>query len=223
MAFWTFTHDIEKQMQASGFASFQKVYQSFRPGIKSSSGTLAPDAGISVFTLQNRFLVLEVAHSRREKYVLRKARTYLLHTIHQIKIVLVVVVDKKPTSKGQIADVDTLSAATDTVHVHVCRYMLDTLEVDVKSLRIFPGPLPEDTFAITWSDVNNFPWNKTVESMGMPPETPEPVCHVNFHDLYWTAMRLADHVRAHLYVPPKFQPGEEDRANLKKLKYLPDV
>lgn len=216
-------------MQASGFASFQKVYQSFRPGIKSSSGTLAPDAGISVFTLQNRFLVLEVAHSRREQDILRKARTYLLHAIHKIKIVLVVVVNKRPTSKGQIADVDTLSAETDTVRVHVCRTMpVGTLEVDVKSLRIFPGPLPEDTFAITWSDVNNFPWKKNVESMGMPPETPEPVCHINFHGLYWTAMRLVGHVEAHQYVPPKFQPSEEDRwtlkhANIKKLKYLPDL
>jgi hypothetical protein len=142
--------------------------------------------------------------------------------------VLVVVVDKKPTLSGRTTDVDVLCAETDTVHVHVCRYMLDTLKFDVKSLQIFPGPLPEDTFKITWSDINSASWNTTVESMSVPPETPEPVSHINFHGLYWTAMRLAGHVKDHHYVPPKFQPGEEDRwalthAYLKKLKYLPDL
>jgi hypothetical protein len=189
---------------------------------------LTPDASISIHSRQNSFLVLEVAHSRRENDVLRKARRYLLHTFHQIKIVLVVVVDKKPTSKGQIVDADTLFAETDTVRVHVCRYMLDTLEFDVKSLQIFPGFLPEDTFEIKWSDVNTASWNTTVESMGVPPETPEPVCRINFHGLYWTAMRLAGQANVHHYVPPKFQPGEENRwalthANLKKLKYLLDL
>jgi hypothetical protein len=215
-------------MQASGFASSQKLWQTHRADIITASGTLTPDASISIINPQNRFLMLEVTHSQRERDALHKARRYLLHTFHEIKIVLVVVVDKKPTLKDQIADADTLSAESDTVRVHVCRYMLDTLEFDVKSLRIFPGPLPEDTFEITWSDINTASWNTTVESMGMPPGTPEPVSHINFHALYWTAMRLASQVKAHHYVPPKFQPGEEDswaltHANLKKLKYLPDL
>jgi hypothetical protein len=70
-----------------------------------------------MFGPRDRFLILEVAHSRREKDVLRKAQTYLLDTNQQIRIVVLVIVDKKPLPTSRIADAEKLCAETDSMQV----------------------------------------------------------------------------------------------------------
>lgn len=87
---------------------------------------------------------------------------------------------------SQIANRDKLCAETDTVHVHVCKFVQKpncvTGEYVVKRLQIFPGPMPEDTFEIAWSDINAGFWKKAKVDMGLPNDTPQPVCRINFHE-----------------------------------------
>jgi hypothetical protein len=103
----------------------------------------------------------------------------------------------------------------------VCKYVQKpeyrTVEYVVERLQIFPGPIPEETFEIAWSDVNSGSWSRARDSMGLPADAPQPVCHVNFHDLYWTAMSLSGYVESVPWVPSK------DVVELKKVDYLTDL
>jgi hypothetical protein len=225
-AFCSFTSDIEKQILASDFLppsckERQIVWQTGRADIKTNSYSLTPDGSISMFGPRDRFLILEVAHSRREKDVLRKAQTYLLDTNQQIRIVVLVIVHKKPLPRSRIADAEKLCAETDGIHVYVCKYVQKpeyrTMEYVVERLQIFPGPIPEETFEIAWSDVNSGSWSRARDGMGLPADAPQPVCHVNFHDLYWTAMSLSGYVKSVPWVPSK------DAVELKKVDYLTDL
>jgi hypothetical protein len=227
-AFQSFTRNIEKQMLGSSFLPREyngrdTVWQSGRADIRTSSHCLTPDGSISAFGPRNRFLILEVAHAQREKDFLRKAQTYLLHTNERIKIVVVVIVDKKTIPRSQIANRDKLCAETDTVHVHVCKFIQKpdcvTGEYVVKRLQIFPGPMPEDTFEIAWSDINAGSWKKAKVGMGLPNDTPQPVCRINFHELYETARWLSGYVEPEPWgSPAMWDSGEED---LKGVDYLP--
>ena len=205
-AFWSFTRDIEEQILTSGFLprehkGRQTVWQSGRADVKTSRRSLTPDASISAIGVRKRFLILEVAHSLREKEALRKAKVYILDTNEKIKVVVVVIVDKKPTPRSQIADADKLCAETDTVHVHVLKCVEGSdwcaAECVVEKLQIFPGPEPKDTFELAWSDIHGGSWERARDEMGLPADTPRPVCQINFHELWDTARWLSGYREPH--------------------------
>ncbi|KAH0284019.1 hypothetical protein KCU62_g8623, partial [Aureobasidium sp. EXF-3399] len=191
--------DIENQMRASFVPQVKRkvIWQTRNTEVKTDSNDdMEPDGGLSFYKPDRTFLVLEVAHSQKEKKARRKAQRYVLETNRKIKIVVIVIVNKRPTPKGQSTTSVSLSAETDTVHVAVCKSIEEpdaiTGEYVVDRLQIFPGPVPEKTFDITWSDVNRGPWDRFRDGMRLPLDTPEPVCHVNFQDLHRIAMALAN-------------------------------
>lgn len=191
--------DIENQMQASFVPQINRriTWQTRNTRIRTDSDDdMEPDGGLSFYKPDRTFLVLEVAHSQREKKVRQKAQRYVLETNQKVKIVVIVIVNKRPTPKGETATPVGLSAETDTVHVAVCKSIEEpdaiTGEYVVDRLQIFPGPVPEQTFDITWSDINRGPWDRFRDGMRLPFDTPEPVCHVDFQGLHLIAMALAN-------------------------------
>ena len=114
--------DLKDQMLASFVPQLKhRVFWRTRTTeVKTDYDVMVPDGGLSFYKPDSTFLVLEVAHSQTEKAVRHKAQRYIQETNQQVRIVVIVVVNKRPTPKGQTAAPVSLSAETDTVHVLVC-------------------------------------------------------------------------------------------------------
>lgn len=195
--FVKFIDHIELQMKATFMPSqFQRrmVFQTRSSPVETSTSKSRPDGGISFYKRDETFLVYEVAHSQTEKAVRKKARDYVLDTNQRIKVVVVVSINKTPHPKDHAGSLVELSPETDTVHVSVCKFVEEPEAVSgeyvVDGLQIFPGAIPDETFEITWADVNRGPWDLFRDELNLSPDTPEPVCHVNFHGLHQIAMEL---------------------------------
>ena len=225
-AFWSFTRDIEEQMLTSGFLPRRykgrpTVRQRGRADVKTSRRSLTPDGSISAIGVNARFLILEVAHSKREKEALRKAQIYILDTNERIKVVVVVIVDKKPTPRSRIADARKLCAETDTVHVHVVKYVEGSdwcaAKCVVEKLQIFPGPEPKDTFELAWWDIHGGSWKRARVEMGLPADTPRPMCQINFRELWDTARRLSDYEEPDIGPFSTWDPAKESPKPKKRI------
>lgn len=210
-AFFPFSQDMADQLCDSHFLPPQykrgEILQSGSTQLKHGLRGLVPDAGISFFHSRNTFLVLEVAYSQKEKDAQHKAQRYILDTDGKTKFVVLVIVTKKPRKNManplssdtalQLLQEDNLSPDYDTVHVHVYKAVIKLLNIltgehPINKLQIFPGLAPDDTFTITWADINCGPWAKFRDGAKLLPETPEPTCAINFSALVSIARSLAN-------------------------------
>jgi len=224
-AFIPFSYDMADQLFASNFlpARYKRktIIQSGSTELKHSSGVLVPDASISFFNSRKTFLVLEVAYSQKERDAQRKARDYILDTDGKIKFVVLVIVTKQSRKKGADphqptippSENDSLSRDHDTVHVHVYKSVIrppNTLtgEHIIDRVKIFPGPAPEDTFPITWADINSGTWSDFCNGAKVPSDTPQPSCDINFSALVSIAHDLAGRVGDSREGTPLYQPEE---------------
>ena len=208
--FVNFSRDIARQLYESLFLPSPypeaTVIQTGSAAMKLNSSTLMPDAGIAFFDDNDIFLALEVAYSQKEHDAQRKAQKYILDSDGKIKFVVLVVVSKH-RSKNAVAstalsverhekDDSRLFPDRDTVHVHVYKPILQAENTltgahVIDGVKIFPGPAPNDTFLITWSDINAGAWAEFRRGAKLPPQTPEPTCDVNFSALVSMAYELA--------------------------------
>ncbi|KAL1305511.1 hypothetical protein AAFC00_002380 [Neodothiora populina] len=238
-AFIAYSHDIADQLYRSSFLPPQykrtKILQSGSTQLKNDFKGLVPDAGIAFFDVRRTFLVLEVAYSQKEANALQKAQRYLLNTNGRIKVVVLVIVTKKsgnvaiPSLSGSASQIpeDTLSPDTDTVHVHVHKAIqrppdILTGERSIDRLQIFPDIARNDTFTITWADINWGSWTNFCEGAKIRPNTPEPICQIDFSALVTIARDLAGQADDFGDGAPLYQPVYTELGTpcLKKETYL---
>lgn len=136
---------------------------------------------------------------------MRKGQSYILDSDGKITFVVLIIVTKKPRDNMAVArslleEDDSLSQDRHIVHVHVFKAKRLpggnlTGERLVDRVQIFPGPAPEDTFTITWADINCGTWANFRDAVRLLPDTPQPACEVNFSTLASIAMGLAGQAR----------------------------
>jgi hypothetical protein len=132
---------------------------------------------------------------------------------------VLVVVTKQSRKKGADpyqpdippSENDSLSPDRDTVHVHVYKSVIlppNTLtgEHIIDRVKIFPRPAPEDTFTITWADINSGTWPDFCNGAKLRLDTPQPSCNINFADLVSIARDLAGQADESREGTPLYQP-----------------
>ncbi|THW26017.1 hypothetical protein D6D22_10816 [Aureobasidium pullulans] len=234
-AFIAFSSDLAHQLFDSGFlpAGYEQkeIQQTGSTELKHGLSGLVPDAGISFFGSGNTFLVLEVAYSQKEEDAQRKAQRYILDTNGNIRFVVLVIVARKSGKKTTDLDrshatstfedgVAVLSPDSDTVHVHVYKSIIRPRNVsigeDVDTLtgqhiidrvQVFPSCSPQDTFTITWTDINCGAWSDFRDGAHLPPEHLEPSCDINFKRLVAIANELAGKAVGSREGTPLFRPN----------------
>jgi len=199
--FIAFSSDIADQLFRSNLLppryTRKEIKQSGGTRISIGTRTLTPDAGIALFDSRKTFLVLEVAYSQTEEAAKRKGQAYILDTDGRIKFVVLITINKGAWSAASPLERDDhLSPDHDTVHVHVYKAKMlpdggITGEKLIDRVQIFPGLASNDTFSITWSDVNCGTWDRFRDAARLLPDTPEPNCEISFSSLVSIARGLA--------------------------------